>query len=188
LRGVIKMGDTPSVAYLLHGMPEDPTQPGWGGKYVRIWDGRKTVFDKFTTESDHAEVFGVVEFVIATPAGMTVRHEARMIFDNRIPSKGLNDGSTLRFRFSPRDAKVWRYAVKSDFSGLDGREGSFMAVPPQLSLTSRPSSVHSNWWIDDPDPRVAEGVHPGAKSVNQWRAQFLKDFSARIERCRSRKP
>jgi hypothetical protein len=27
-----------------------------------------------------------------------------------------------------------------------------------------------NWWIDDPDPAAAEGVYPGAKSVNQWRA------------------
>ena len=48
----MKMGDTPSVARLLHGVSEDPSQPGWGGKYVRIWDGRKTIFDRLTTEAD----------------------------------------------------------------------------------------------------------------------------------------
>jgi hypothetical protein len=27
----LKMGDTPSVAWLLKGEPEDPSKPGWGG-------------------------------------------------------------------------------------------------------------------------------------------------------------
>ena len=47
-KGDIKMGDTPSVARLLHGTPDDPSQPSWGGKFVRIWDGRKTIFDHLT--------------------------------------------------------------------------------------------------------------------------------------------
>lgn len=31
----IKMGDTPSVLYLLHGDPEDPTSDSWGGAYIK---------------------------------------------------------------------------------------------------------------------------------------------------------
>ena len=31
LKGTIKMGDGPSVGYLLHGTPNDPSRPGWGG-------------------------------------------------------------------------------------------------------------------------------------------------------------
>ena len=50
LDGTIKMGDSPSVGYLLRGTPDDPSQPGWGGKFVRIWDGRKTIFDRLTTD------------------------------------------------------------------------------------------------------------------------------------------
>jgi hypothetical protein len=45
--------------------------------------------------------------------------------------------------------------------------------------------VHPNWWIDDPAPAVAEGVHPGAKTVSQWREDFLRDFAARMLRCQS---
>ena len=67
LKGTIKMGDTPSLARLIHGTPEDPTQPSWGGKYVRIWDGRKTIFDHLTTAADTAEVFGVTEFALPVP-------------------------------------------------------------------------------------------------------------------------
>jgi hypothetical protein len=30
----IKMGDTPSVLYLLRGTPSDPTRPSWGGRFI----------------------------------------------------------------------------------------------------------------------------------------------------------
>ncbi len=38
--GRIKMGDSPSVAYLLDGDAGDPTQPHWGGRFVPHPEGR----------------------------------------------------------------------------------------------------------------------------------------------------
>lgn len=185
LNGTVKMGDSPSVVYLLRNTPDDPSQPGWGGKFVRIWDGRKTTFHRPPTEADHAEAFGVVEFMLPLPAGMTRKHTAKALVDGRIAAEVTNDGSVLQFRFSPRDAKVWRYEIHSDFPGLDGQSGKFTAVPPPAERTNRPSTVHPNWWIDDPDPSAAEGVHPGAKSVSRWRQEFLRDFAARMLRARA---
>ena len=126
----------------------------------------------------------MVEFALPVPAGMTRDHSVKMIFDGRIPAAAMNDGRELRFRFSPRDAKVWPYVIRSDFAAFDGQSGKFSAVPPSEERTSRPSLVHPNWWIDDPDPVVAEGIHPGAKSVNRWREEFLRDFAARMLRCK----
>jgi hypothetical protein len=183
LNGTLKMGDSPSVGYLLRGTPADPSRPGWGGQFARVWDHRNTVFDRLTTESDQVEVFGVVEFALPVPAGMTRENSARMIFDNRVPAVATNDGRVLRFRFSPRDPKVWPYVIRSDFSGLDGRPGAFTAVPPSPERTRRSSSRHPNWWIDDPDPAAAEGVHAGAKHVSRWREEFLRDFAGRLLRC-----
>ena len=91
----------------------------------------------------------------------------------------------VRFRFSPRDAKVWPYVIRSNDKRLDGLSGKFTATPPPIERTKRPSSTHPNWWIDDPDPAAAEGIHPGAKSVNRWREAFLKDFAARMRRCQA---
>jgi hypothetical protein len=183
LDGTIKMGDSPSVGRLLRGDPSEPSRPGWGGRFVHVWDGRKTVFERLTTEADRVEVFGVVELALPVPKGFSAAHTARMIFDNRIPAPGAIEGKRLRFHFAPRDAKVWRYTVASDFAGLDGQSGRFTAVPPPIERTGRPSKAHPNWWIDDPDPAAAEGVHAGAKSVNRWRVEFLRDFAARMRRC-----
>jgi hypothetical protein len=33
--GRIKMGDTPTVLFLLKGTPDDPTRPSWGGQFVK---------------------------------------------------------------------------------------------------------------------------------------------------------
>jgi hypothetical protein len=185
LKGVIKMGDSPSVGWLLRGNTADPSQPGWGGKFVRIWDGRKTIFDRLTTEADQVEVFGVVEFSLPIPEGYSPSHTTRMIFDNRVPAIGANEGNRLRFRFSPRDAKAWSYAIRSSFPELDGQSGKFTAAPLPIDRASKASTAHPYWWIDDPDPAAAEGVHPGAKSVNQWRVDFLRDFAARMRRCKT---
>ena len=185
LNGTLKMGDSPSVGYLLYGTPEDPSQPGWGGRFVRIWDGRKTIFDRLTTQSDTVEAFGVVELALPVPAGMTRGQSARMIVDGRIPAVAANDGRVLRFRFSPRDAKLWPYVIRSDFPGLDGQSGTFTAVPPPAGRTTRSSARHPNWWIDDPDPAAAEGIHHGAQSVSRWREAFLRDFAARLLRSKA---
>jgi len=83
-KGMIKMGDTPTVSYLLRGTPEDPTKDSWGGRFVRV--------------------------------------------ENR-----------------------------------------------------------PNWWVDDPDPALREGDKPGAKTINQWREDYLRDFQKRMDRSKSRK-
>ena len=185
LNGTLKMGDSPSVGWLLNGSPDDPTKPGWGGHFVRVWDGRKAVFNRLTTEADKAEVFGVVEFALPVPAGYQEANSAKMVFDNRIPAIGAREGSTLRFRFSPRDAKVWSYVIESDFGPLNGLRGSFAAVPPTVKAPQKPSSTHPLWWIDDPSPAEAEGIHFGAKGVSRWRVDFLRDFAERMKRCGS---
>ena len=178
LKGTLKMGDSPSVVYVLQDRRDDPSQAGWGGRFVRVWDQRKVTFTRHTTAADRVEAFGIVEFALPITEGMARDESPQMIVDGRVPVRGDSDGRVVRFRFSPRDAKVWSYVV-------DGVSGQFTAVPPSLEQTRRVSTRHPHWWIDDPDPALAEGVHPGAKSVSRWRREFLQDFAARMRRCQA---
>ncbi len=75
------------------------------------------------------------------------------------------------FRFSPRDAKVWKYVIKSDFIELDGKSGQSVRYRHPHSRTNEISVIHPYWWIDDPDPtnrkvfiQVQEASTDGAKS------------------------
>ena len=39
-----------------------------------------------------------------------------------------------------------------------------------------------HYWHDAADPALAEGRYPGAKTVNQWREAYLRDWQARMDR------
>jgi Cellulose-binding Sde182, nucleoside hydrolase-like domain len=182
--GELKMGDTPSLAWVVHSEGEE-SKPGWGGQFMRVWDGRKKIFDRPTSEADEVEACGIVEFNLAGPAGLRPEDSVTAVFDDRVPVPVKHDGSgRLRFRFSPKSPKVWTYSFRSDFPSLAGHGGGkFTAVAAPSSRSGVPSTVHPNWWTDDPDPALAEDGHAGAKTVSRWRRDFLADFAARVQRC-----
>lgn len=183
LGGVIKMGDTPSVNWLLRGTPGEPTWPGWGGRFVRAWDRPFARFNRLTSAQDRIEIFGVVEFVLPLGPGAPIHPEGRMIVTNQT-LVGYPDGEgNLRFRFCPRDPKTFSYEIRSNAPALDGTTGEITAYLPVTSTALQPSSRFPHWWTDDPSPAMAEGIHHGAKSVSQWHEDYLRDFADRMARC-----
>ena len=188
LSGTIKMGDTPSVAWLLKGAPETPSTPGWGGQFVRAWDRPYLRFDRLTTKEERMEVFGILELVLPLGAGAPEKAEAHLMVENQsLPGDAAGDG-TMRFRFCPKEAKPHAFTIRGNLPSLDGQKGGITAVPPAPDLAKHPSAKFPNWWTDDPSPQFAEGPHHGAKTVNRWREEFLRDFAARMDRCTSPAP
>lgn len=177
------MGDSPSVGWLLRGDSAHPESAGWGGQFVRVWDGRKTRFTRPAAAADTVELFGVAEFLLPLPEPLKKGNEVEVVLDGRVRTTADNDGRRLLFRFAPRDARLWTYSLHSGGVNLTALSGGFTAVPPPPGRTARPAGVHPNWWIDDPSPAAAEGIHAGARHVSRWREQFLADFAARLERC-----
>jgi hypothetical protein len=184
LQGVIKMGDTPAVGWLLRGTPEDPTQPGWGGQFVRAWARPYVVFNRLTTTADRIEQFGIFELVLSLGDGAPAHPEAQMQIENQTLAGHIADGA-VRFRFSPKDAKPYTYTLRSSAPALDGKTGALTSFRPPPEWAQRPAAPLPNWWTDDPAPALAEGNHPGAKTVSRWREEFLRDFAARMKRCQA---
>ncbi|MEO2003480.1 MAG: beta-L-arabinofuranosidase domain-containing protein, partial [Candidatus Poribacteria bacterium] len=185
LGGAIKMGDTPSVGWLLKGTPDDPSQPGWGGRFVRAWHRPHAVYNRLTTAADHVEQFGVFELVLPVGDDVPDDAEARLEIENQ-SLEGTFTAGSVRFRFSPKAPKQYSYTVRSNAPALDGQGGRLTAILPPMDAAKRPSPEHPNW-TDDPASEFAEGEHIGAKTVSQWRADYLADFAARLLRCQSPK-
>jgi len=184
LGGTIKMGDTPSVGWLLLGHPADPTHPGWGGQFVRAWERPHVVFHRLTTVADRIEQFSVFELILAVGVRTPAKLEATMQIENQSLAGHFGEQGSVHFRFSPKQAKTYSYSIRSNVPALDGKAGGLTSfLPPPAAR--RPSPRLPNWWTDDPSPDVAEGPHIGAKTVSRWREDFLRDFAARMLRCKS---
>ena len=184
-KSVVKMGDTPSVGWVLKGTPDDPTQSGWGGSYVRAWERPYSRFDRMTTKDDRMEIFGILELVLPMGDNIPEQPEAVLAVDNqKLPGHAPDDG-TMRFRFCPKAAKKFGFKIQSNVPALDGKTGGIEAYLPSPDIAQRPAENLPNWWTDDPSEEVAEGPHIGARTVNRWREDFLGDFAKRMLRCQS---
>lgn len=179
----LKMGDTPSVAWLLRGTPEDPSRPSWGGRFVRAWQRPYCRYERMTTTKDQMEVFGILELVMPIGNNGPEQPEAILAVENqKLPGHAPGDG-TMRFRFCPKAAKGYRFAIRSNVPALDGKTGGIAVVAPRPDAALRPAANLPHWWTDDPRPEFAEAGHSGAKTVSRWREQFLRDFAKRMARC-----
>ena len=179
----VKMGDTPSVGWVLKDTPGDPTQPGWGGSYVRAWERPYSRYERMTTKEDRMEAFGILELALPLGDGAPAKPEATLHVSNQeLVGYAAGDG-TMRFRFCPKGGGGFGFRIESNVSALDGMEGGITSEFPGPEVAEAPAASFPNWWTDDPDPSVGEGDHDGAKTVNRWREDYLGDFAERMLRC-----
>jgi hypothetical protein len=85
---------------------------------------------------------------------------------------------------SLKEAKLYSYWIDSNIPDLYRQRGLIMSYLTPEENKRHPAQDLPNWWTDDPSPEVMEGVHIGAKTVNQWRMEYLSDFAARMDRCK----
>ncbi|WP_159517387.1 DUF1593 domain-containing protein [Sunxiuqinia indica] len=186
LGGTIKMGDTPSLAWVLNSAnPEDPTTPNWGGQYIKAWDRPYDLFTKMPTERDSIQEFAILEIALPIGTNLPEKPEAYLNVDNQSLSGHFAEDETVRFRFSPKSAKTFAFEIKSNIPDLNGKTGKVTAVIPSPELANQPSDKYSNWWTDNPNPEFMVGDHIGAKTVSKWRKEFLTDFASRMDRCQT---
>lgn len=184
LRGTIKMGDSPSVGWLLHGQPTDPTHPGWGGQFVRAWDRPYNRVEKLPQPDDRIEQFSILEIVLPLGDDVPAQPEARLEVENQslLGHRSAADNA-MRFRFSPKEHKPYHFTIRSNVPALNNQTGGITAYIPPADAARRRTTTHPNWWTDDPNPALADEEHLGAKTVNRWREDFLRDFADRLLRC-----
>jgi len=185
LKGTIKMGDTPSVAYLLRGEPEKPEGAHWGGSFAPVKSRPLSVFDRPTTLEDQVELYGILRLELPGPQAGPPSGEACfwLVVEGQQFEGYHAGGGRYVVQFMPKRTGSWSYETKSAIPALDGIKGAFTCVPESPAHLGRDASTHPFWWSDRLEPELREEVHCGAKTVSRWRRQFLADFAARMDRC-----
>lgn len=182
--GVIKMGDTPSVAYLMNGDPDDPAGPSWGGSFTPMRHSPRRIFERATTAADTVPTFGLIEWVLRGPdRGPAVDEPCLWLTIAGQSFEGYDEGSGIyRVRFAPKAAGEWEYEIRSGVEGLADRAGAFTSIDPWPGPPAADDLTGlSRWWTDSNDPAMRDGAHWGAGSVSRWREAFLGDWAERWE-------
>ena len=183
LGGKIKMGDTPSVVWLLRGSPTRPELPSWGGQFVKAWQRPFLRLERMPVDSDRIEEFGILELVLPIDEQSVTTPKAIIDVEGQKLQGTFSGDGKVRFRFSPKAAKSYSFKVESNLAALNGQSGSLTSYRPPAELVRQPAKELTNWWTDDPAPEQQEGPHIGAKTVSRWREEFLSDFANRMQRC-----
>ena len=180
--GNIKMGDTPSLLYVMQGDPNDPTTESWGGAFEPQHHSPRMVFHRPTTEADTVACYSIIEWRFQGPEiDREVGAPVMTATIDRQPWEGyyLGDGVYM-LRYCPKQPASLDYVIASDIKELDGLSGRFTVSgewPGQP--TEEGFTVGDNWMTDVAAPELFEGKWQGAVTVRKWRKEVLDDWAER---------
>lgn len=180
--GNIKMGDTPSLLYMMHGNPADPTSESWGGQFEQQHHSPRTIFRGPTTVADTVACYSLVEWRFKGPhidreAGAPVL----TLWVDKQPWEGyyLGAGEYVA-RYCPKQPATLDYVIESEIQELNGLKGSFTVSDAWPGLPTEDGfTVGENWMTDMQDAACFEGKWQGAATVRKWRKEVLDDWAER---------
>ena len=182
--GSIKMGDTPSLAYLMHGEPEDPTSESWGGSFVKIGHSTKDLFERNTSASDTITVYSIIEWYFEGPEIDIPLDSACFTADilgQKWPGYYVGSGK-YGIRYSSKRPETGSYKFSSNIPGFTEQSGQYTSVNPWPGVQKDDDIVLGDqWYGDDPSPGHFIGEQQGAQTVAKWRSEFLRDWAKRWE-------
>ena len=182
-KGVVKMGDTPSLLYMMHGDSNDPQGESWGGSFEPIRHSSRRIFHRQTTEQDTVPVYSVVEWFFKGPKKKAI-HEGDSCFTATIDKQQwtgyyLGKGVYV-LRYSPKAPAKLTYKLSSAIRRLDGLQGSFVVNDVWPGKPHADDyQLGANWYSDRNDRTLYEGKWQGAKTQRKWRKDILEDWARR---------
>lgn len=184
--GHIKMGDTPSLLYLMDGNRGNPVKKSWGGSFTRINYSARIIFNRMTTLADTVPVYSVVEFHFTGPV-INIPSDSSCFTFNVKSETGFQkwDGYYLgngnyTVRYAPKETKSLSYEIVSKIPGFTDKKGQ-LAVKNVWPGRERKSDYRlgSHWYSDRKNPELFVSEWQGAKTVLRWRSEALLDWAKR---------
>ncbi|GLR19834.1 nucleoside hydrolase-like domain-containing protein [Portibacter lacus] len=185
-KGHIKMGDTPSLLYVMNGELDNPLSESWGGSFEQIHQSPRYIFNEKTTLSDTVSVYSIVEYHLSgpeiniSPDSACFRMTVHAGVGKQIwPGFYLGNGK-YGIRYAPKKAETLTYEITSEIEGFPETSGQLI-VENTWPGESKDSDYHlgPNWYSDLTDPSLFDNGWQGAKTVLKWRNAILLDWAIR---------
>lgn len=184
--GEVKMGDTPSLLYMMDGDPGNPFRESWGGSFEKTDHLPRAVFNRPTGIADTVSFCTVVEFHIKGPE--INAHADSVCWWMETPYKNtvqkwagfyLGRGE-YALKYIPKQAELIHYRFSSTIPGFTAASGT-------LVVTNQwPGKKHAtdylpgnNWYTDKSDLALYDGKIQGGKTTAVWRQAVLADWASR---------
>ncbi len=181
---IIKMGDTPTVAYFLKGTPEDPTEESWGGTFVPVFNRPEAYFNRDTTTLDEVEIFTVIEYTFEGPILNIIDYDTP-VFMMKVRGQmfeGFYAGDgRYKIRFMPKSMGIFEYEIISDIKALEIHRGAFTSTWENKDNRLEQGQHLTNWYSDSLDLKYRDGFIYGAKSISNYRKEYLDSFKKLFE-------
>lgn len=182
--GVIKMGDTPSLAYVMNGNPDDPSGESWGGNFTAINRSSRVIFEGNSTLSDTVAAYAVLEWKFKGPE-LNIPEDSSCFTletgDQVWPGYYLGNG-TYGVRYAPKKPEVGTYVTASNIPELNGQIGQYVSITPWPGKPGPDDyKLGSNWYGDRQEPDLFIGEQQGAGTIAKYREEFLLDWAKRWE-------
>lgn len=185
LGGMPKLGDTPSLLYMMDGDPALPERESWGGSFERYAYTPRHVFRHTTTPQDTAQVYSIIEWHVRGPVRTDIAvgqpcvklHIAKQSWEGYY----MGDGDYM-VRYSTYKTGTQPYTITSDIEGFPPQQGSITIVnqyPGQRRETDY--RVGSHWYSDRLSPALFHNGHQGAATVYKWRRDVMEDWGLRCQ-------
>ena len=184
--GDVKMGDTPSLLYMMDGDPNTPMRESWGGSFERLNNSPHVVFNRTTNITDTVAFCTVIEFHLNGPKinipADSVCFWMETPYKNttqKWPGYHLGNGQ-YAVKYAPKQAEILSYRFTSHIQNFNFQEGKLVIDnlwPGKKRITDY--RVGANWYSDKTDPGLSDGKIQGGKTISKWRSDILQDWAKR---------
>lgn len=179
-KGVVKMGDTPSLLYMMDGDPEDPLRESWGGSFEKMEYSSRRIIDlnemQKKKESFSAPVYSIIEFHLKGPIKSISKEIScfNITIDKQVWQGYYIGNGEYVVRYTPKASASLTYLTASDISDLNNISGNFEVT---LQWPGEPHNddykVGNNWYTDKQDKALFEDNWQGCGSIRKWRNEIL---------------
>ena len=182
-KGIVKMGDTPSLLYMMDGDPSDPTGESWGGSFERCTHSPRVVFDRTATARDTVQNYAVIEFHVNGPVLDTAMVGKPCITLNIAKQDWEGyymGGGDYMVRYSTYTLGTLPYTITSAVEGFPVQRGA-VTIANEWPGRERATDyvVGAQWYTDHGDPALFYKSFQGGATICKWRAAVMADWGAR---------